>query len=35
MMLGYQHVKIDRLNATGVQIGQTYDAVAARAQVAF
>lgn len=35
MMLGYQHVEIDRLNATGVRIGQTYDAVAARAQVAF
>ena len=35
MMFGYQHVNIDRLNATGVRIGQEYDAVAARAQVTF
>jgi len=35
MMLDYQHVDIDRLSATGVQIGQEYDAVAARAQMSF
>jgi phosphate-selective porin OprO/OprP len=35
MMLDYQRVDIDRLNATGLQIGQKYNAVAARAQVAF
>ena len=35
MMLDYQHVDIDRLNAAGVQIGQTYNAVAARAQLSF
>lgn len=34
-MINYQHVEIDRLNATGVQIGQEYDAVAARAQFTF
>lgn len=34
-MLNYQHVDIDRLSATGGQIGQEYDAVAARAQVSF
>lgn len=34
-MINYQHVEIDRLNAAGVQIGQTYDAVAARAQFTF
>ena len=35
LMLNYQKVDIDRLNATGVQIGQAYDAVAARAQLNF
>lgn len=35
LMLDYQHVDIDRLNAAGAQIGQKYDAVAARAQVTF
>lgn len=35
LMLDYQHVKIDRLNAAGVQIGQDYDTVAARAQLSF
>jgi phosphate-selective porin OprO/OprP len=35
LMLGYQHVDIERLNAAGAQIGQEYDAVAARAQVTF
>ena len=35
VMVDYQHVKIDRLGATGLQVGQTYDAVAARGQVSF
>jgi len=35
LMLDYQHVDIDRLNATGLQAGQEYDAIAARAQVTF
>jgi phosphate-selective porin OprO and OprP len=35
MMLDYQHVDIDRLNASGVQIGQKYNALAARAQLSF
>lgn len=35
LMLNYQNVEIDRLNATGVQIGQAYDAVTARAQLNF
>ncbi len=35
LMLDYQHVDIDRLNATGVQIGQDYDAIAGRMQVSF
>lgn len=34
-MLNYQHVDVDRLNATGAQIGQEYDALAARAQISF
>ncbi|WP_354142374.1 porin [Burkholderia cenocepacia] len=42
-MLDYQHVRIDRLSPnatayatpTGAQIGQSYDAVALRSQVAF
>jgi phosphate-selective porin OprO/OprP len=35
LMFDVQHVKIDRLNGTGVQIGQTYNAIAGRAQYAF
>lgn len=35
IMLDYQHVKVDRLGATGLQVGQTYNAVAARGQVNF
>ncbi|MBU1376066.1 MAG: porin [Alphaproteobacteria bacterium] len=35
MMLDYQHVDIDRLGATGLQVGQTYNALAARGQVNF
>ena len=35
IMLDYQHVEIDRLSATGLQTGQTYNAVAARGQVNF
>lgn len=35
LMLDWQHVDIDRLGATGLQIGQTYNAVAARGQVNF
>lgn len=35
VMLDWQHVDVDRLNAAGAQIGQTYDAVAARGQLTF
>lgn len=35
IMLDYQHVDVDRLGATGLQIGQSYNAVAARGQVNF
>lgn len=35
VMVDFQHVKIDRLGATGLQIGQTYNALAARGQVNF
>jgi phosphate-selective porin OprO/OprP len=35
LMLDYQHVKIDRLGGTGLQVGQSYDALAARGQVNF
>jgi phosphate-selective porin OprO/OprP len=35
LMLDYQHVDIDRLRSTGPQIGQDYDALSARAQLAF
>ena len=35
IMLDYQHVKIDRLGPTGLQVGQTYNALAARGQVNF
>jgi phosphate-selective porin OprO/OprP len=34
-MLDYLHVEVDRLNATGVQIGQKYNAVALRSQLTF
>ena len=34
-MVDYQRVKIDRLGATGLQVGQRYNAVAARGQVNF
>jgi phosphate-selective porin OprO and OprP len=33
MMLDYQHVDVDRLNTAGAQIGQEYDALAARFQL--
>ena len=35
IMLDVQHVDIDRLGATGLQVGQSYNAVAARGQVNF
>ncbi len=35
VMLDYQHVDVDRLGATGLQIGQSYNAIAARGQVNF
>jgi phosphate-selective porin OprO and OprP len=35
MMFDYQHVDIERLSATGVQIGQEYDALAMRGQLTF
>ncbi|WP_296599972.1 porin [Phenylobacterium sp.] len=35
LMLDWQHVDVDRLNAAGVQVGQTYNALAARGQVNF
>jgi phosphate-selective porin OprO/OprP len=35
MMFDYQHVDVTRLNAAGAQIGQTYNALAARAQFTF
>lgn len=35
LMLDWQHVDVDRLNASGAQIGQTYNALAARGQVNF
>jgi len=34
-MLDWQHVKVDRLSATGVQIGQTYNTIALRSQLTF
>ncbi|MDB5445882.1 MAG: phosphate-selective porin [Phenylobacterium sp.] len=34
-MLDYQHVDVQRLNAAGVQIGQTYNAIAMRSQLTF
>jgi phosphate-selective porin OprO/OprP len=34
-MLDYQHVDVDRLNGAGAQIGQDYDAVSVRSQLAF
>ena len=35
LMLDWQHVDIDRLNAAGLQIGQTYNTIAVRSQLAF
>ncbi len=35
LMADYQHVNVDRLNAAGAEIGQTYDAIAVRAQFAY
>jgi phosphate-selective porin OprO/OprP len=35
LMLHWQQVEIDRLNAAGADMSQDYDAVAARAQIAF
>ncbi len=35
IMLDYQRVKIDRLGPTGLQVGQSYNALAARGQVNF
>jgi phosphate-selective porin OprO/OprP len=35
LMFDYQHVDVDRLNAAGAQIGQTYDTVAGRVQWTF
>ncbi len=35
IMLDYQHVDVDRLGATGLQTGQSYNAVAARGQLNF
>ncbi|WP_293898581.1 porin [Phenylobacterium sp.] len=35
MMLDFQHIDIDRLGATGLQTGQKYNALAARAQFNF
>lgn len=35
LMLDYLHVDIDRYNATGLQVGQKYNAIAGRAQFAF
>lgn len=34
-MLDYYHVDVDRLNAAGLQLGQDYDAINIRSQVAF
>lgn len=35
LMLDYQHVDVDRLGATGLPVGQEYNAIAARGQVNF
>ena len=35
IMLDFQHVDVNRLGATGGQIGQTYNTVAGRAQLVF
>lgn len=35
IMLDYQHVDVDRLNGSGVQIGQKYNAIAARFQYTY
>ena len=34
-MLDYQHVDVNRYNAAGLQVGQTYNAVALRSQLSF
>lgn len=34
-MLDYQHVRIDRLNGAGVQVGQKYNTIALRSQLTF
>ena len=34
-MLDYQHVDVDRLNAAGAQIGQTYNTLTLRSQLTF
>ena len=34
-MLDYQHVNVDRFNSAGVQVGQSYNAVALRSQFTF
>jgi phosphate-selective porin OprO/OprP len=35
MMLDYQHVEVDRLNAAGLQVGQKYNAIALRTQLSY
>jgi phosphate-selective porin OprO/OprP len=35
MMFDYQHVDVNRFNAAGLQVGQTYNAVAVRSQLSF
>lgn len=35
LMFDYQHVDIDRINAAGLEIGQDYNAIAMRTQLAF
>jgi phosphate-selective porin OprO/OprP len=35
MMLDYQHVDVNRFNTAGVQVGQTYNAMALRTQLVF
>jgi phosphate-selective porin OprO/OprP len=35
IMLDYQHVDVNRYNTAGAQVGQTYDAVAARFQLTY
>jgi phosphate-selective porin OprO/OprP len=35
MMFDYQHVDVNRYNAAGLQVGQTYNAIAVRSQLSF